>query len=120
MKLTLCLLLLLSSSYYALSSRNTATADSIQVSENETFKITLDCNPCTGFQWHLTSENATLLDSTECTYQPYYKGVIGSGGKETWLFKAKKKGTTSLTFKYARPWDTNSISTTKTVKVVIL
>ena len=75
----------------------------------EELTVTLGSNPTTGFRW---SEFAEISDET-IVQQTSHKYVgkeyevpppPGTSGEEVWTFKALKKGTTTISVEYSRPW----------------
>ncbi|MFH1553175.1 MAG: protease inhibitor I42 family protein, partial [Candidatus Omnitrophota bacterium] len=48
-------------------------------------------------------EKVVRLVSSE--YKAVESKLIGSGGKETWTFKAVGAGKADILFKYVRPWE---------------
>jgi inhibitor of cysteine peptidase len=80
----------------------------IAVSAGNTFTVTLCSNATTGFQW---SESAQISDPTVIqqisheTVAPENTGLVGAPGTEVWTFKALKKGTSTITMEYSRPWE---------------
>lgn len=75
----------------------------------EELTVTLGSNPTTGFRW---SEFAEISDET-IVQQTNHKYVgkeyevpppPGTSGEEVWTFKALKKGTTTISMEYSRPW----------------
>jgi inhibitor of cysteine peptidase len=80
---------------------------SITVSAGDLFTVTLCSNPTTGFSW---SESAQISDATVVqqvshnTIAPENKNLVGAPGSEVWVFKALKKGSSTVTMEYSRPW----------------
>ena len=82
----------------------------VEVAVDGSFTVTLCSNPTTGFLW---SESAQISDQTvvqqtghkfeapETTEPP----IEGAPGKEVWTFKALKKGETTISMEYSRPWE---------------
>jgi inhibitor of cysteine peptidase len=80
----------------------------LEITEGDTFSIVLNANPTTGYQWTLKEPlDATRVKLVHSQYQatvtPIH--VVGSGGKETWTFKALHKGNATITLQYHRPWE---------------
>jgi len=73
----------------------------------DSFTVALCSNATTGFQW---SESAQISDST-VVQQTDHKFVspdtelVGAPGKEVWTFKGLKKGTSTISLEYSRPWE---------------
>jgi len=61
--------------------------------------VTLGSNPTTGIEWPDMAQigNKEILQQT---------GVVGASGKDVWTFKALKKGMTTISMDYSRPWET--------------
>jgi predicted secreted protein len=71
-----------------------------------TFEVTLDSNPTTGYSWaysSISSNNLTLISNE--FIRPQNSRLIGSGGKQVFVFKAD--GPTTLHLRYARAWENN-------------
>ena len=82
----------------------------VEVSADSTLTVTLCSNPTTGFLW---SELAQISDTT-VLQQTDHQLVIpqtepppppGTPGQEVWTFKALKKGTSTVSMEYSRPWE---------------
>jgi predicted secreted protein len=83
-----------------------ASATQVRVAPGDSFTITLPSNPTTGYSWKLGGKlPAGLLKSMGSRYQAPAAGRIGQGGVEDWEFQVLRKGTTKITFEYARPWE---------------
>lgn len=80
----------------------------VEVRVGQEFNITLESNPTTGYQWQLAKQlNETILEFIGSEYKPSESGLIGAGGTEVWTFKAVNSGTTEISLKYVRPWETD-------------
>jgi len=82
----------------------------VTVGAGDSFRVTLCSNPTTGFQW---SETAQVSDPS-VVQQTNHKLVgpesappppPGTPGQEIWTFEALKKGTSTVTMEYSRPWE---------------
>ncbi len=87
---------------------------SISVSANQPeFTIKLKSNPTTGYSWFLKSYSEKLIQPVKYVFQaPQDKKLMGAPGYELWTFRAKPDAfvvpqQTSLSFAYARPWETD-------------
>jgi len=70
--------------------------------------VYLPANRTTGFGWQATfSKPGILKPEGDAFYLANRTSahLVGSGGTETWIFRAEKAGNTTLTFGYARPWE---------------
>lgn len=80
----------------------------VEVAAGDSFTVTLCSNPTTGFIW---SESAQIGDQTvlQQTDHKFVASegteVVGAAGKEVWTFQAVKKGETSVSMEYSRPWE---------------
>ncbi len=74
----------------------------------EGLTVTLGSNPTTGFQW---SEDAKISDESvikQVSHKFMGPGIDkppGTPGEEVWIFEALKKGTTTISMEYSRPWE---------------
>jgi len=87
-----------------------ATADSgqvVKVSINDTFDITLDSNPTTGYSWQAEYDEAYLV-LVDRAFEPS-SDAIGAGGVEVFTFQALKDGETKVTMTYKRAWEDTSL-----------
>ncbi|MFS0553026.1 protease inhibitor I42 family protein [Brevibacillus sp. 179-C9.3 HS] len=79
----------------------------IQVTAGHLFTITLEANPSTGYQWGLSNPldaRFLSLHSNEFV-PPSSPSRIGQGGHQVLSFQALRRGMTSISMKYCRPWD---------------
>ncbi len=78
----------------------------------EDLTVTLGSNQTTGFRW---SEFAEISDRTVVRQVNHWYQSLGgkeyetppppgTSGEEVWTFKALKKGTTTISMEYSRPW----------------
>ena len=87
-----------------------ATADSgqtVKVSINDTFDITLDSNPTTGYSWQADYDEAYLV-LVDRTFEPS-SDAVGAGGVEIFTFRALKDGETKVTMVYKKAWKATSL-----------
>jgi len=74
--------------------------------------VTLGSNPTTGFEW---SEEAEISDESvikQVSHKFVGPGIDkppGTSGEEVWIFKALKRGTTTIYMEYSRPWNPEDI-----------
>jgi inhibitor of cysteine peptidase len=96
----------------------------IDIPVNGKLTIQLCSNATTGFKW---SEIAQLSDSKIIqqashvfTAPQSQAGATGAPGTETWVFKALKVGTVTISNEYSQPWQGGSKSVWKyMVKVTV-
>ena len=79
----------------------------LELDVGQTLMITLPSNPTTGFRWVITKSAANVMIplGPEVYTNPEDAGMVGSGGKSTWRFKAFQSGQDALLMQYQRPWD---------------
>lgn len=103
--LFLLILLLALSISYAQEKNYTATETDITSPNGEQFTITLDANHTTGYSWTAVVSDSTILGTEGSDYVTPAVKVMGRGGQEVWRFRGVLQGTTTITFKYAKPWE---------------
>lgn len=69
--------------------------------------VVLDENPTTGYGWTYTASAEGLLKeiSSEYAQDANSAGLMGAGGKRTWVFEGAAQGDVMLRFVYARPFE---------------
>ena len=83
----------------------------VELAAGGSLAVTLESNPTTGFRWDLASNtDETVLQLVDHKFQPPQAPqggppLVGAGGKEVWNFKALKKGTSTISMEYSRPWE---------------
>ena len=77
----------------------------IKVGVNESFVISLESNPSTGYTWIDPSYDSEFLNLTDSQYIPPRIPMCGAPGVQKYTFQALQPGETSIVFKYKRPWD---------------
>ncbi|MBA7577302.1 hypothetical protein ES708_19149 [subsurface metagenome] len=77
----------------------------------EELTVTLGSNPTTGFRWSEFAEisDETIVQQTSHTFVGPETTAPGTPGEEVWTFKALKKGTTTISMEYSRPWEEEDI-----------
>jgi inhibitor of cysteine peptidase len=78
------------------------------VTAGNTFTVTLCSNATTGYQWSESAQisDTTVVQQTDHKFvSPENTGMVGAPGNEVWTFKAVKKGTSTITMEYSRPWE---------------
>ncbi len=99
----------------------TEATDVISVRTGQYFTITLTENPSTGYSW----EGPFIGDETivQLVFASRKRSIeavpnVGEPIEVTWEFEALSPGTTTITFRYRRPWETTPIKT-KTFSVYV-
>ncbi len=100
-----------------------SAADSkpISVTVGQEFKITLWYNSSTGYQWTFPKPiDEKLLKLVRTDYGKSDPRYIGSGGDQTWTFKALTEGKTEIELGYVRPWEKGAKPAQSTNFVVVI
>jgi inhibitor of cysteine peptidase len=80
----------------------------VEVGAGGTLTVTLCSNQTTGFMWSETAQisDQSVLQQTDHKFvPPEAEGVVGAAGQEVWTFNALKKGTSTVSVEYSRPWE---------------
>lgn len=75
----------------------------LTVSEGSTFQVVLVGQSGTGYSWTVDGAEAGTVELVRASRERA-EGVPGGGVQETFVFLAKRSGTATLHFSYARPW----------------
>lgn len=85
------------------------------------FKITLRCNPTTGYQWVLARPpDEKLVKPLGSEYKRLDSKLLGAGGDMVWTFLPLAKGKTQMGLDYIRPWETTQKPAQTTNFVVVI
>ncbi|MFB0565292.1 MAG: protease inhibitor I42 family protein [Candidatus Aminicenantaceae bacterium] len=78
-----------------------------KINPEDSITVTLCSNPTTGFKWKLAGvSDKSILEYVDNKYvAPEAEGLVGASGKELWIFKALKKGKSTIHMEYSRPWE---------------
>ena len=94
----------------------------VKVNTGDSVIVTLCSNPTTGFQWSESAQisDQTILQQTGHRFEgPEAENIIGGAGKEIWTFKALKKGTSTISMEYSRPWE-QGVEPAKTFTLTVI
>jgi inhibitor of cysteine peptidase len=84
------------------------------------FKITLQCNPTTGYQWVLAkAPDEKLAKLLRSDYKRLDSKLVGAGGDMVWIFQALAEGQTQMELNYVRPWE-KGVTPAQTTNFVVL
>ena len=69
--------------------------------------ITLAENPTTGYTWSyaIADETVAVVEGDEYTPAQVEEGMVGAGGSHAYRVSGLKEGETTITFTYARSWE---------------
>ena len=68
-------------------------------------------NPTTGYEWSYELENPEVVELEGKYFPDGFSGLIGSGGSQWYRIRGLSEGVTSVTFRYARSWESEAIDT---------
>jgi len=78
----------------------------IETYVGQSFTITLESNPTTGYMWQFAKPlDKNLLELIRSSHSVNNRKLVGSPGKQLWSINALKAGKTVIFFKYMRPWE---------------
>lgn len=77
----------------------------IKVGVNESFEISMESNPSTGYMWMSPNYDSYLLNLKGSQYIPPKNNICGAPGVQKYTFKAIQTGESMIKFQYKRPWD---------------
>jgi Predicted secreted protein len=69
--------------------------------------VSLEANATTGYSWEYELSDPEVLTCTGSEYKEnrHKKGMVGTGGRQYYTFKAGKQGSTVIVFDYAQRWN---------------
>ena len=82
--------------------------DNLNLKINDVITIKLESNTTTGYKWNLSEENNSgiiAIVSSDYTEKENKDNLVGSGGFETFTFKAVSRGSATIILTYNRPWE---------------
>jgi inhibitor of cysteine peptidase len=119
-KTILILLILLFSASFCLA-QESKPAEVIDAQVNRNFTITLPSNPTTGYQWQLARPlNNKMIKLIGSEYIAEDTGLVGSGGKQVWKFRALKAGSAAIALKYVRPSEKNVPAASEKIFIIVI
>ncbi|MBN1919027.1 MAG: protease inhibitor I42 family protein [Verrucomicrobia bacterium] len=95
--------------------------EAVTLKVGQTLEIRLESNPTTGFGWEvLEIDPAVVEQEGETVYEASKTDghTVGSGGWETFTFKAVEAGTVELKLVYRRSWEVD-VAPEKTFTVTV-
>ncbi|MDI6695015.1 MAG: protease inhibitor I42 family protein [Anaerolineales bacterium] len=78
---------------------------SVEVKAGETFKVTLDGNPTTGYAWEVAADSSAPVTQVGEWEFKADSDAVGAGGKLTLTFQAGQGGQGALKLVYHRPFE---------------
>ena len=107
--------------FTGVSGSNEVSGDTYETAVGKTFTITLDANPTTGYSWTQNIGSPIVVAYVSDVYTPERRNpqVVGGGGTTTFTFKAVATGTTTITLRYARAWESIPAAEERIVTVTV-
>ena len=88
--------------------------------EGQVVTVWLDANPTTGYGWTASVDgDCVTLTRDEYVAMQTEPNVAGAGGTQYYDFTAAKPGTATVTFTYARPWETTDADRVFTAEITV-
>jgi len=92
----------------------------VELSVGQSLVVTLESNATTGYSWVLVqNSDDSVLSKTGKEYVAPQTTLLGAGGQEEWTFKALKKGTSTISMGYSRPWESTPPVETFDLTIVV-
>jgi predicted secreted protein len=97
-----------------------AVTQSFEVKPGKRFKITVESNRSTGYQWRLARPlDQKVVKLIGSGYRSPEVKLPGAGGKEIWTFEAVAPGRTEIAMQYVRPWE-KGVPPARTAKFAVV
>ena len=78
---------------------------SVILEQGQTLVLKLASNPTTGYDWEIVDLNSAILEQVGEVDYKSDSALIGSGGVNTYTFKAVGSGNIQLSLVYHRSWE---------------
>ena len=75
------------------------------IAANTRFAVTLAENPTTGYAWNASTSNGLSILSSDFLENQHAEGMVGVGGRRTWILQATGSGDQTFAAVYQRPWE---------------
>jgi predicted secreted protein len=93
---------------------------SVDAKVGDTVIVSLDANVTTGYEWQFTAGDTFTVESSKYVPDPNPDNLAGKGGTQVVTLKVTKAGTSDLTGRYVRSWETPSPSPAADVTVTVV
>ena len=88
--------------------------------ESKGVTFCFDSNPTTGYDWTaVLNGDCVVMTRDEYEQKPSEPGMAGVGGYQYYDFTAVKAGTATVTFTYARSWETTDSDITYVAVITV-
>ena len=99
---------------------SSSSGKQVELSVGQSLVVTLESNATTGYSWVLVqNSDDSVLSKTGKEYVAPQTTLLGAGGQEEWTFKALKKGTSTISMGYSRPWESTPPVETFDLTIVV-
>ena len=97
------------------------SVSTIETAVGRNIVIALESNPTTGYVWRVAGRvDQAIVGLISSDYEPSPSTtVLGVSGHQRWTFRAVGRGTTTIRFDYARPWELTSPAKSTTFTLVV-
>ena len=98
-----------------------ANVSTIETTVGQDIIIALESSPTTGYTWRVSGRvDQAIVGLISSDYEPSPSTtVLGVSGHQRWTFRAVGRGTTTIRFDYARPWELTSPAKSTTFTLVV-
>lgn len=96
-----------------------ASGSTLELEVGDTFIITLNGNPTTGFAWLVEPYDESMVSMEDEVYTENPSGRVGAGGEFAFEFEATATGETDIELQYRRSWEDEPAERVFTVHLVI-
>ena len=104
-----------------LTAAGAAEPKPITVKVGQEFKLTLQYNATTGYQWVLAKPpDEKLVKLLGNEYKRLDSKLVGAGGDMVWTFQALAEGKVEIGLNYVRPWEKGAKPAETTNFVVVI
>lgn len=101
----------------------TDAAQPVELATGTTIHLALASNQTTGYRWEPknghSDDPVAIVGDSSYVRAPAPEGTVGSGGTQTFTLSAKKPGTITLEFIYARPFGDHEVAKRVSFKFVV-
>jgi inhibitor of cysteine peptidase len=97
--------LLLSACSKSVKVGSSMNGETLTLEKGQTLVLKLNANPTTGYDWEIISLDPDILSQQGEVDYKADSTLTGSGGVDSWTFKAVDSGGTHLVLVYHRSWE---------------
>jgi len=75
------------------------------VEKGKPFRVELEANPTTGYNWYITEMDENYFKISRSGYVPLAGGRVGAGGTSYWEINPIRSGKSEIRLQYYRAWE---------------